>query len=666
MEFTKSLDKQIKLISVMLVDIQMSHSITFTKRACRLDIQKIEKRIAREGVGFLTKTLPRLGKHFDKVLAGQGTLDAPAYGFASERGSKLPRFLGKLFQSVLTQDGEVLPSPCVDSIRHIRTILYLFYKWDVPYAPKQEQKVIDQFIQTERDIIEHDRLFSTASGGIYGDTVVDDPLLVFASNSNASRYRSQVAPYRSLGYINPIDQQVLPIPLLRLVRKARHILSDVFSSFDPYDIVPSHGPGAVSTRERLWAKYDWSHIPSRLTDVYPLDAYFYASLGHVCDEFRGMDSIVDHETPARVILVPKDSRGPRLISCEPLYFQWIQQGLGRAIVRHVEQCDAHDVRHSVHFTDQSCNQCGALLGSVAGKYATLDLKEASDRVTDGLVRLLFPPHLYRCMEACRSRSTLLPNGEELTLRKFAPMGSCLCFPVMALTIWSLLRAAATDADTRECILVYGDDVIVKRHFAADAIETLESVGLLCNRDKCCTDGLFRESCGVDAYKGSNVTPLRFRKGMPSFRRPGLYPSSIRFANALYDRGYFSAYEYFTKLIYDEYGRIPSDDMGLTAPSLREVPLDNRPNVYRINRSLQKKEWKVRDVKSPRINHVMNGWKMLLRYFCEGSSNTLNHAFGSRWDARHIIEHSISFDVDSPFSASIYTKRDTTKIVYAWR
>lgn len=624
----KSQDKTVSLIAALLCDVQTLHSEVFTPRACRLTTQKVIQRHAREGMGFLTKTLPRLAKALDKALAQQDPLDAAKLGFKPLPNSKLPRFLGELFKLVLSDDGRVLQVPCVASIRTLRQVLYLFYKYKLPSSVDQERDVIDLFIRTEREISSYDQLFSEIADLI---------------DCHPERY-ADIRPFTSR----------------RVIRNARRLLSRVFSSFNPYEIHPKHGPGVVSTKEQLWGKYDWSGVSPRVIAKYPLDAYFYASFGHLVDDLEGLAAIRIEESSAQVLLVPKDSRGPRLISCEPLTFQWIQQGLGRAIVKHVER---HPLtKDNVHFTDQQPNQFGALLGSQTGAYATLDLKEASDRVTVGLVRLLFPEPLLGCLLASRSLSTQLPNGEKLVLRKFAPMGSALCFPVLALTIWSLLTASSQDTDTRESILVYGDDVIVPTAQAANAISTLESFGLLVNQDKSCTKGLFRESCGVDAFAGVNVTPVRLRTVWHHHPSPDVYTSWVAYANQLYCKRYFTTYDLIVSGLCDIYHTIPEVSMHLACPSLYEVPEQCRPKKRRTNAALQKVEYRVLDVRSHPIRHTMDGWKMLLRYFAEGTSDV---------PVGRIIEQdrcpTRPFPCkEEPFSVRTYTKRHSSILAWCWR
>jgi len=610
----KSLDDSKSIIAALLRDVQTLRSDVFNQRALQLTIQKIDSRCAREGMSFLTKTLPRLGKALDRALSSEQRFDC--IGFRKKPGTKLPMFMGELFELVFTADGKVLPNPCVVSILHLRQILYLFYKYKLPYTKKQEHEIISTFEKTEVEIKPYNDLFNA----IYQSMEVDKTTSHSDWSASGGCHSGFSANSSALSRVYPLGSRLV-------IRRARKLLNRVFEHFDPTAIVPSHGPGAVSTKEKLWDKWRFTSIPDRIAAVYPIDQYFYCSLGHVCDHLSELTQLKSQESPARVLLVPKDSRGPRLISCEPLAMQWIQQGLGRAIVAHVER---HPLtKDNVHFTDQQPNQFGALLGSVAGKYATLDLKEASDRVTVGLVRVLFPDKVIPYLEACRSLSTQLPDGRIINLEKFAPMGSALCFPILALTIWSILTAATEDADARESILVYGDDVIVETARAAHAIEQLESFGLKVNRDKSCTSGLFRESCGCDAYKGHRVTPLRLRNVWSSTPSPESYASWIAYANQFYDRKYYHTYWLIAKWLKATYRCIPADELFLNSSkdersrvlSLREVPDNWEKPQSRINVHLQKKEYKIRDVRSRSLKRHINGWSMLLRWFTEGRKVT---------------------------------------------
>jgi hypothetical protein len=635
--YMKSLEYS-EVFVALLRDVQTLHSNVFTTSDLKRTVNKVRERIRFEGAeGFLTKTLPRLGKAFDKALSDEHALDAESLAFKSRADSKLPMLFGELFQCVLSNQGSLLPTANAACVKSLRNLLFCFYKLEIPYDTKLEQNVLDKFVKTEEEVQLQSKLFGAIAEKIS---------------------TSHVSGYSYCRYPNGGER--LSEHQWNTVREARYLLAELFRDFSTTEIFPRHGPGAVSTKEKLWDKYQWTTICRRITDVYPLDAYFYANGMHLLDTLS--DKLNDNESPARVVLVPKDSRGPRLISCEPLDFQWIQQGLSRAIVNHVE---THQLtKESVRFTDQCPNQYGALVGSYKGSYATLDLNEASDRVSLGLVRLLFPEPLLTSLLACRSLSTRLPDDKELFLHKFAPMGSALCFPVLALTIWSLLKAAFTDTDgpSNETIYVYGDDVIVRTAKAEHAMSTLQSFGLKINRDKSCTKGLFRESCGMDAFNGTCVTPVRFRTPWSSRPCPESYASWIAYANSLHKRKHYYAYNYIVSCLLDLYGPIPTvNEVGDTAPSLVMMPELINPLPRRWNKSLQKLEFRVNVVVPVTVTKELNGWNMLLRWFAEACSSyeSTRHSSADETSAGPSIE-------TAPFSVRVYTKRGQNKICKRWR
>jgi len=653
MDNAKSLDADI-LIAALLHDVSRLHGLVFNTRSLRLTVNKVNSRLRMEGIGFLTKTLPRLGKALESALIGGTPLSAAKLGFKPMPNSELPIFLGEFFKLVLLPNGTPLPQPCAQSVKVIRQIAYWFYKYELPYSDEQEQKALATLERTEQELVSTDQCLPSQ-----GD------LDFYITNHRLHRLKphdGQGIPYPFTdGPISTDANRLTNVKLLEVTRKAQLVLSDIFAYFDPMAIHPKHGPGAVSTKETLERKYLWTNVSDRITDVYPFDAYFCASLGHICDTAADFSDVSGVSNSARVVLVPKDSRGPRVISCEPLDNQWIQQGLMRAIVKLVES-HAY-TKCNVNFTHQSPNRIAALHGSANGRYATLDLKEASDRITLKLVRLLFPQNLHRFLECCRSSSTVLPDGRVLELLKFAPMGSGLCFPILALTVYSILVSGAPDAYTRERILVYGDDVIVPTAFAADAMILLESFGLKVNRDKSCTGGLFRESCGMDAFNGTDVTPVRLRTVPTHHQSPDVYTSWIAYANSMYDRQCYRVYDTIVEWLVSIYGPIPGEDMHLACPSLRNAPDYKRPFRTRWNTHLQKVEYLVRDVKAPSSVRSTDGWAMLLRFFAEAGDDLpmqlreVDSVDRASWNV---------FSLHEAFSVSKYTSRRSSCLIRRWR
>lgn len=488
-----SLDLEIQeLVTHLFFDLAQHHPTV--SKSLRRDLQTILKRMQAEGVSFVTQTLPILGKATQRGLE-TGIFEIPK-GFRKIKGTALPRLMGGLLKSVFEDNGElrqdVDPACLVDVIQ----VSNICYKLDLPYSPEKELKVIENFKATEVDL---EKL----------DLRLDDPLLDEASD----------------------------------------LVQEVFEGFDPFDIIPRHGPGAVATREKGINKWHFKRKYSSIHRVYPYYTYFTPSRMSLLRNVRGYRQLDSCESgTARVVLVPKDSRGPRLISMEPLEYQFLQQGLARAIVDRLENHPS--TRGRVNFTDQTINRRLALWNSVTRKYSTLDMKEASDRVSVVLVERIFSkvPTLLKCLLALRTASTELPDSTILPLRKFAPMGSAICFPVEALVFYVLAEAIRRRERIAGKVYVYGDDLIVPVSLTPFLLSELPSFGLKFNEDKCFTRGNFRESCGMDAFKGFICTPTRMRKKFPQNRKDaGSIVSAVEFSNALFKRGYWRTAEYVRQI-----------------------------------------------------------------------------------------------------------------------
>lgn len=553
------------------------------------DVKEILHRVSYEGLSFLTVNLPRLGKALDSALLGVTPFSLE--GFQKKPNSQLPKFFGELLKLVFVDSGHLRDQPDLGAIRALRQLAYYLYKLETPIPESKTQKVLDSFV------------------------AVDEALA--GLNINA-------------------DDQIL--------ETSRRFTSAVFGAFDHAEVVPRHGPGAVATGEGPAEKQDFKRLYKNIEKVYPFTEYFQYSLMHVADNYRNYEDLDELEDgTAKVVLVPKDSRGPRLISCEPLEYQWIQQGIGRKIVRHLER---HRLTSGhVNFTDQTINRHLALEGSKTQEWVTLDMKEASDRVSLQLVETLFAycPSLLEALKATRSSSTCLPDGRTVKLNKFAPMGSNLCFPVEAFVFYSLAVSAIMYTygikrrEALKSVYVYGDDLIVRSKVYAAVLQHLPTFGLMFNDGKCCTSGFFRESCGCDAYKGVDVTPLRMKKVWKLSRTvdPVVVTSYIALSNACYARGYFRVAKRLKDAVENakvvqnnrsvRIGQLPitsklvggwtwiRDDV-----SLRAQP----PGVkVRLNNALQRLEVRVRRIESKTVRSASNAWCTVLRRLSTSGQGT---------------------------------------------
>jgi len=206
----KSLDDN-EIIAALLRDVFRHHGVVFNNSSQKNTLNKVSSRIASEGLGFLSKTLPRLGKALDRALTNSTPLNCAEHGFEPIPGSNLPKFLGELFSLVLYPDGTVLPEPSVQAVRSLRQVLYLYYKYELPYSTEQEQQVVDRFVKTEDDL-----------------SIVTTSLREIEEACNA-------IPWSNRPYSIWDDQ-------LRIVRDAQRLLAKLFASFDPKNVIPHTAP----------------------------------------------------------------------------------------------------------------------------------------------------------------------------------------------------------------------------------------------------------------------------------------------------------------------------------------------------------------------------------------------------------------------------------------
>jgi hypothetical protein len=246
-------------------------------------------------------------------------------------------------------------------------------------------------------------------------------------------------------------------------------------------------------------------------------------------------TVYGYERVSKMCAVPKDVRGPRLIMSEPNTSMWVQQGQRRLLERAIYQ----GTSGRINFRDQRINANLALAASRTGEYATLDMSNASDRVSVKLVSDLFCmcPKVLPYLMASRSKHAdldgvitpemeaiyALPRGKHV-LRSFAPMGSAVCFPVESVIFWALAVSSIWNSENtldcegrrliEESVYVFGDDIIIPTKYAQQVMDDLTLFGLKFGPEKCFTKGPFRESCGCNAFDGERIEPVMIKKALP--------------------------------------------------------------------------------------------------------------------------------------------------------
>jgi len=324
--------------------------------------------------------------------------------------------------------------------------------------------------------------------------------------------------------------------------------------------IPKHGPGATADKISGNRKFNIREWTTRLEDYFPSAEFVVPNFGFV-DELNTVDFIEpEAEIPVRVITVPKTLKTPRIIAIEPLCMQYAQQSLLEIIVESLEKSKL--LQGSIGFTLQEPNQFLAKKGSIDGKLATIDLSEASDRVSNLLVKRMLHnfPTLSGAVQACRSLRADVPGEGIHTLSKFASMGSALCFPIEAMVFLTIIAISESDRLKRQLrrkdlsdlfsrVRVYGDDIIVPVDLVPYVTHNLVLYGLKVNERKSFWTGKFRESCGKDYYDGEDVSVTYLRRKFPSSRSDASEMiSTVAFRNLLYKAGLWNTVRYLDSVI----------------------------------------------------------------------------------------------------------------------
>jgi len=307
---------------------------------------------------------------------------------------------------------------------------------------------------------------------------------------------------------------------------------------------------------------------------------------------------------------------------EPVVMQYTQQALLRGIVESIDEDDFS--KKTISWRHQEPNQRLAFKGSISGSLATLDLSEASDRVSNLLVKAMLKnfPALSGAVQACRSTSADVPGFGVIPLSKFSSMGSALCFPFESMTFMVLiflgiekeLNTQLTWKLARKFlgrVRTYGDDIIVPSRFAPSVVNTLEAYGFRVNKDKSFWTGSFRESCGKWYFRGTDVTPVRCRSYLPTQRKDAEeIISTVSLRNQFYEHGYWQTVRYLDNILE---GIIPFPAVAETSPGLGKMSFLGY-ETQRMHPDLQKPIVKAARVRAVLPINSVDGHGALLKYF----------------------------------------------------
>lgn len=572
------------------------------------DLKTIQSRVKDEGLSFLTITLPAFCSDIEKCLQ-QGFVDSSCFLQFRKRQGAIPHFMwGMLSRIFNVETGRIYEQDSRNAIdvphilNCIRQICLCFKKVELGCSPEREAAAIENFVQTEHSF----GMFSLPR-----------------EDSETFRLLSSMLWGRMLWHLRP-------------------------SMF-----TPKHGPGATADRISGNRKFVWRSWHERLEPYFPI-----ASNGYVITEDieRVLEDVTfvpaEEEMPVRVTLVPKTLKGPRVIAIEPCCMQYAQQGI-RDVLYDIIESDAY-TSGRVNFREQSINQALAMNSSSDGLLATIDLSDASDRVPRDLALSMFDdnPELRDFIDSCRSTSAQLPSGVIVhDLKKFASMGSALCFPIEAMYFYTicivaLFRATGLPVTSSNLMFlsymvhIYGDDIIVPSMYAGAILDHLQKYNCKVNTSKTFVSGRFRESCGVDAYDGYEVTPTYFRSLRPKDRRQASrIVSYVSTANLFYKKGMWRTSQLMFKWVEKIIGNLPY--VSETSSALGRVSYLGYQTVGRWSDRYQRFEVKAWVPRPVYRTDELDGHGALMKSLLK--LHGLKDPWASR-DARHLMHSALHGEV----------------------
>lgn len=505
----------ISFLHIVLTDMEHWCRISTTR-----DRKTISRRIEKEGLSFLTISLPAFSRDLEKCL-DEGCIPDDSFASFNKDSSGFPRLFGEFLRSIFDPTTRVLlDAPCVICISNLRQFTLMWAKIDIPCTLPRVKAALKNYVQCDKDV----------------------------------------------------EQLVVNLPnLVGFQRLSGLLFSDWFSKVDSDiyngDLFPKHGPGTTADRTIGNSKWSYNKWTERLERVLPYRDYLYSTDIAAYYDDTPVDVLEpEAEPPVRVITVPKTQKTPRIIAIEPVYTQFVQQGILDSMVRNLRDTIPDGF---LNWHDQEPNKLLAREGSLDGFYCTLDLSDASDRVSyEQVMQLIWRfPHLADAVDASRSKKARVPGYEDFPLSKFASMGSALCFPFESCVFLTLvflgIEHELGHELTREDIInfsgkvrVYGDDIVVPVRYMRSVIGKLEAFGLKVNRHKSFggrgdRNGhpTFRESCGGDYFGGVDVSVVRLRSLLPTKRRDAAeIISTVSLRNQLYKIGFWRSVSFLDNLL----------------------------------------------------------------------------------------------------------------------
>lgn len=474
------------------------------------DMSVIRRMVETRGLPVLLEDLPALGKAFDKGLSSGWFTEPPGLGTLKNKNLRFSCLILECFDTTGKLRGIADPN----TVLYVRQLCYMYKKLNVACPPENVRKTVEEFVSLDQTLRPPSGLWSDPSSFRSGDL------------RNAS-FQDVIDPFAGEDFYQHRDLMIL----------FQRVCDMVISTMDQItwdSLIPRHGPGAVADLKKDKSKFDFPNWPEKLQAGFPIEI-FGSAWGDLREAHR--DSTIGiGEVPGRLLAVPKTYSKPRLITAEPTANQFCQQ----ALLKYLRGSLPRVLRRSINFLNQEPSKKAALEASSGNGCATVDLSSASDLLSCWTVERAFRtnPELLFMLACVRTRYIVDATGSEcfkyLLLRKFAGQGSAVTFPTQSI-IYALIaitgviaakrgvrKAAHGRLTLREIsraagkVRVFGDDIVIPEGFSLWYLGIImQNLQLKVNLVKTHHQGPFRESCGMDAYDGFEVTPVYLSDLSPS-------------------------------------------------------------------------------------------------------------------------------------------------------
>jgi len=594
-----------------------------------LDECRLSQLSKDRGEGLWTLDLPCLDSLLTRGLeTGRLQLEGPLSRAVSKR-VRVPRLFSGLWLRIFDKAGCLMENVDADAILYLRQLLTFGKKIGRMCTPERTSKSVKEYHNVER------KLRPPTLGWSYDEL---DPHRVSSSLHLCDCLDTDLPLYPSDGVGNDDDRS-----LLARCQQVADILAPALGFFEPVTSSEEreregrgtgfkHGPGAVADRRgRGINKYQFLQWSAKLEEWFP-----YRDIGTVASDTE--TQLPNHEVASRLIAVPKTAKAPRLIAAESTEYQFCQQWTKQLLEERLESLFGESF---ICFKKQSLSQAMVLRASRTQHLATVDLSSASDRLTCYVVErvLRLNPSLLHILHATRTRylvDTISREKEYVKLKKFASQGTAVTFPVQTFVFLCLALGSSIQGKVswskirrlRHKVRVFGDDIILPTRAYASLVRVLTLLQLQVNEDKSFSVGKFRESCGMDAWNGYDVTPVKPQHVLND--GPQSRMAILDTANNLFAKGFWNA----SKVIESTLGslllrRLPivGRDCGITG-RLSFCGSRNEHLRTRWNSALHRTEYRAYRVRTRQTRIVFGERFSLLQFFTEAPSGQFDWQAGT--------------------------------------